>query len=115
MKTSTSSPPRPLRDELSGILTWIKRHRLLVAAAAIVVLGVALGWSWLAAAGVLPFLYFLPCVLMMGMCMKGMGSGKTGTAQGKQDEAQAGSNFTTPPASHPAGASQQLIEEKDHA
>lgn len=115
MKPSTASSPRTLRDELSGIGTWIKQHRLLVGSAAIVVLGLALGWNWLAAAGVLPFLYFLPCVLMMGMCMKGMGSGKTGNAQDKQDEAQTGSNATTLPASQPAGVSQQLLEEKDHA
>ena len=115
MKTSTSSPPRPLHDELSGMWTWIKRHRLLVGSAAIVVLGLGLGWNWLAAAGVLPFLYFLPCVLMMGMCMKGMGSGKTGNAQDKQDEPQADSTLTASPASLPARPPQQLIEEKDHA
>jgi hypothetical protein len=115
MKTSTSSSPRPLRDELSGMWTWIKHHRLLVGSAAIVVAGLALGWNWLAAAGVLPFLYFLPCALMMGMCMKGMGSGKSGNAQDKQDEPQADSDLAASPASLPAHSSQQLIEEKHHA
>lgn len=115
MKPSTASSPRTLRDELSGIWTWIKQHRLLVGSAVIVVLGLALGWDWLAAAGVLPFLYFLPCVLMMGMCMKGMGSGKTDNAQDKQDEPQTSPDLTILPASHPAGVSQQLLEEKDHA
>lgn len=32
--------------------------------------GVALNWNWLAAAGLLPILAFLPCMLMMFMCMK---------------------------------------------
>lgn len=114
MKTSTSSSPRPLRDEISSMWTWVKQHRLLVGSAAVVVLGLALGWNWLAAAGVLPFLFFLPCALMMGMCMKGMGSSKTGNSHDKQNEPLAGSN-STPPASLPGGFSQQRIEEKDHA
>ncbi|RAP56096.1 hypothetical protein BTJ49_14745 [Oleiagrimonas sp. MCCC 1A03011] len=105
-----------MHDELSGMWTWIKRHRLLVGLAVIVMLGLALGWNWLAAAGALPFLYFLPCVLMMGKCMKDMGSGKTGNAQDKQDEQpQAESTLTVPPASLPARPPQQLIKEKDHA
>jgi hypothetical protein len=32
--------------------------------------GVALNWHALAAAGIIPFLLFLPCILMMLMCMK---------------------------------------------
>lgn len=32
--------------------------------------GVALNWNWLAAAGLLPILAFLPCMVMMFMCMK---------------------------------------------
>lgn len=115
MKTSTASSAWPLRDEVSGIGTWIKQHRLLVGSAAIVVLGLALGWNWLAAAGVLPLLLFLPCALMMGMCMKGMGSGKTDNSKDTQGEPHTGSNFTTLPALHPAEVSQQLLEEKDHA
>ncbi len=35
-----------------------------------VIAGVALNWNWLAAAGLLPVLVFLPCMLMMFMCMK---------------------------------------------
>lgn len=115
MKTSTSSSPRPLHDEMSSMWAWIKQHRLLVGSAMVVVLGLALGWNWLAAAGVLPFLFFLPCALMMGMCMKGMGSSKTGNSHDKQDEPPSGSNPTTSPASLPAGSSHPRIEEKDHA
>lgn len=34
------------------------------------VTAIALNWHALAAAGILPFLLFLPCILMMWMCMK---------------------------------------------
>lgn len=115
MKTSTTSPHRPLRDELSGIWTWIKQRRLLVGSAVIAMLGLALGWNWLATAGLLPFLVFLPCVLMMGMCMKGMGSSKTGNVQDKQDESPTGSSSSAPPSALlPAGSSHQRNEEKGH-
>ncbi len=32
----------------------------------------ALGSAWLGFAAVLPFLYLLPCLAMVAMCMKGM-------------------------------------------
>lgn len=113
MKTSTSSSPRPLHDEISSMWAWVKQHRLLVGSAVVVVLGLALGWNWLAAAGALPFLFFLPCALMMGMCMKGMGSKNTGNSQDKQNEPLAGSNST--PSASAGGSSHPRIEEKDHA
>lgn len=109
MKTSISSSPRPLRDEISSMWTWVKQHRLLVGSAAVVVLGLALGWNWLAAAGVLPFLFFLPCALMMGMCMKGMGS----SSAGKSDSQNSQADQSGAPTVLPETSSQQ-IEEKNH-
>jgi len=42
-----------------------------------IVAAVALNWNWLAATGLLPLLAFLPCMMMMFMCMKhGTGSPK---------------------------------------
>ena len=35
-----------------------------------IVAGVVLNWHWLAAAGLLPILLFLPCMVMMFRCMK---------------------------------------------
>src|SRR5712664_2976005 len=45
-----------------------------------IVLSVALSWNWLAAAGLLPLVAFLPCMMMMFMCMK------HGTRSPKQSE-----------------------------
>ena len=39
-------------------------------AGVVVASGVALNWNWLRAAGLLPILAFLPCMLMMFTCMK---------------------------------------------
>lgn len=109
MNTSTSSSPRPLHDQVSSAWSWVKRRRLLVGSAAVIVLGLALGWNWLAAIGALPFLAFLPCALMMGMCMKGMGSNNAGKSDSQNSQtAQSGA-----PAALPEASSQQ-IEEKSH-
>jgi hypothetical protein len=118
MKTFASTTADSSRHQSQALWTWIKRRRLLVGSAVVAVLGLALGWNWLAAAGVLPILFAtLPCALMMGMCMKGMGSNKSGSScsQDKQNEASTASDSTAPPVSLPAGSSQRRIEEKDHA
>jgi hypothetical protein len=48
------------------------QHRLalLLFSGAVVASGVAVNWNWITAAGLLPILAFLPCMLMMFMCMK---------------------------------------------
>ena len=46
------------------------RLALYLFSGAVVALGVALNWNWLTTAGLLPILAFLPCMLMMFMCMK---------------------------------------------
>jgi hypothetical protein len=45
-----------------------------------IVAAAALNWNWLAAAGLLPLVAFLPCMMMMFMCMK------HGTRSPKQSE-----------------------------
>lgn len=55
---------------------WLRRHPLVMAGAVAAAIGLAFGWNWLYAIGVLPFLFaMLPCLLMLGMCMRGMGGG----------------------------------------
>lgn len=116
MKTSTSSAAESPQHQLQALWTWIKRRRLLVVAVAIVMLGLALGWNWLAAIGALPILFFLPCLLMVGMCMKGMGSNNAGgsCSQNKQPAGSADSATTAAPVSLP-GSTSSVIEEKTHA
>ena len=60
-----------LRDTVTSYFTRYRLALYLFSGAGIVV-GVALNWNWnwLAAAGLLPVLAFLPCMLMMFMCLK---------------------------------------------
>lgn len=98
-------------DTSHPAVRWIKRQRLLIGGIAIAGLGLAFGWNWLAAVGALPILFStLPCLVMMGVCMKSMKScSKKEQASEPQD-----SIATSTPASLPAPSSQP-IEEKNHA
>lgn len=64
------------------VTRYFARHRLVLylLLGVGVVAAVALNWNWLAAAGLLPFVAFLPCMMMMRMCMK------HGTRSPKQSE-----------------------------
>lgn len=55
----------------------------LLAAAALALVALAVGSGWLGVAALLPFLYTLPCLLMVAMCMRGMRSGGTGGANSR--------------------------------
>ena len=46
------------------------RLALYLFSGAIVASGVALNWNWLTVGGLLPIVAFLPCMLMMFMCMR---------------------------------------------
>ena len=61
---------------------YFARHRLVLylLVGAGIVAAVVLNWNWLAAAGLLPLVAFLPCMMMMFMCMK------QGTRSTKQSE-----------------------------
>ena len=54
------------------VTRYLARHRLVLylLLGVGIVAAVALNWSWLAAAGLLPLVAFLPCMMMMFMCMK---------------------------------------------
>lgn len=117
ISTSTAAVAPP--QQLQALWAWIKRRRLLVGSAAIVALGLGLGWNWLAAAGVLPFLFAsLPCALMLGLCMKGMGSGNPGGADSQNGQsASTDSPPTDGPASLPGSSSSissSPLEETTH-
>ena len=62
------SGDRP-RDTLRSYFVRYRFALYLLSGAGIVA-GVALNWNGLAAAGLLPILAFLPCMVMMFMCMK---------------------------------------------
>jgi hypothetical protein len=51
---------------------YLIRYRFVASlfASVVVASGFALNWNWLTAAGLLPILAFLPCMVMMFMCMK---------------------------------------------
>jgi hypothetical protein len=63
-------------------MTTVRWSIILVAVgAAAATTGLALSQHWLAVADLLPLLFVVPCALMMGMCMKGMGRDQpTGSA-----------------------------------
>jgi hypothetical protein len=58
---------------------WLRSPRgaLVLAVAFVGIVAVASGWYWLGFAAIAPFLYTLPCMAMMVLCMKGMGSGES--------------------------------------
>ena len=63
------------------VRSWLTSPRgLLLVGIAVIAVGLALGWNWVVALGVAPIvLAVAPCALMcaLGMCMMGMGHGKT--------------------------------------
>jgi hypothetical protein len=63
--TITDPPRGTLKDHFVRY-----RLALYLFSGAVVASGVALNWNWLTAAGLLPILAFLPCMLMMFMCMR---------------------------------------------
>lgn len=109
MANTESARPRPEPASLPSRLRG--RRMLVILAAAVIVAGLALNWSWLTAVGAAPVLLSLaPCALMcgLGLCMKGA-SGASCSTGGK-------TAATEPPAAAaaifepPAGLS--LTEEK---
>lgn len=73
MKTLTIANTRP--TWWPAFRRWAARYKFWLGGSAVIALGLALGWNTLAAAGALYLLVcMVPCALMMGMCMKGMGS-----------------------------------------
>ena len=103
---AASKPDERIGDIVSFLASGLRLTRgllrsrlgLVMAAAVIVTGGLALGWGWLAAVGVLPFvLSVLPCVAMcaLGLCMMKGSDGKSCAIQ--KDSGSAGG------VKHPAG------------
>jgi len=73
--------------------SWLSRNKMTAFGLAGVLGLIAFGLSqnWLTLAGLLPFLYILPCAAMMLMCMKGMNHAPqagTGTAASPTSDKQ---------------------------
>ncbi len=66
--TPHRSGDRPRNTPVSYFARY--RSALYFLSGAGIVAGVVLNWHWLAAAGLLPILLFLPCMVMMFRCMK---------------------------------------------
>jgi hypothetical protein len=66
---TTDSDGNPQRGTLRGYLVRY-RLALYLFSGAVLASGVALNWNRLMAAGLLTILPFLPCMLMMFMCMR---------------------------------------------
>lgn len=79
------------RDLLHALRYYLgSRRGLLVLAGLAIAAGLALNWSWLAAAGIAPILIsVLPCLAMcaLGLCMNRSGGKSCSTAASKSDPA----------------------------
>ncbi len=79
---AAASPGRRIRERLPS---WLQGRRAWVlAAVAFAGAGLALGWPWLAAAGLAPLaISLLPCAAMcaLGLCMMGGKDGKSCSSQ----------------------------------
>ena len=80
------------RDLLYALRYYLgSRRGLLVLAGLAIVAGLALNWSWLAAAGIAPILIsVLPCLAMcaLGLCMNRSGGKSCSTAASNSDAAE---------------------------
>ena len=69
LNTTPNGGGNPARDTLRS---YLARYRLplYLFSGAVVASGVVLNWNWLRAGGLFPIVAFLPCMLMMFMCMR---------------------------------------------
>jgi hypothetical protein len=78
---TTPLPADRVGQHRRGIPAFLTgRKGLLLAAAALGIVALLVGWAWLGTAAVLPLLYTLPCAAMMAMCMRGNGRAGNGAA-----------------------------------
>lgn len=92
-------------------LLWFKRQHLVIGGVAIAGLGLAFGWNGLAAIGALPIVFStVPCLIMMGLCMKSMQS-----CSKKEHTLKAADTPTTDAPPTLSGPSSQHIEDQNHA
>lgn len=100
--TYAFSGPAPWKTVLNALPPWLRGQRLYwVVAAILVIAGMALGWSWLVAAGVLPILLsVLPCVAMcaIGLCAMNQGNRSYGGQTSGETAMQNGTALPGSPA-----------------
>lgn len=89
----------PVRNMAIALGRWLRGPRGYIAAGVLLSAGgLALGWSWLAAVGVLPILFSaLPCVAMcaLGICM--MPRGRSSCAKPEATDQSQQSRLPGPP------------------
>jgi hypothetical protein len=79
----TATKPSLAQDWLNALRYWLRgRNGVIALIVLAVVIGAALNWSWLVAAGIAPLLItVLPCAAMcaLGLCMNSMAGGSCST------------------------------------
>ncbi|TXH33889.1 MAG: DUF2933 domain-containing protein [Rhodospirillaceae bacterium] len=85
--SANQRPPCHRNGRNLGSLLGRRRELYLAGSAAVLALSLALSQHWLTLAALAPFLYILPCALMMFVCMKGMGHNRqTALSQDAKDD-----------------------------
>ena len=90
-QTASAGRSSLAQDWLYALRYWMRgRRALLLLVAVVVVIGGALNWSWLVAAGIAPLLLTaLPCVAMCGLslCMSRLAGGSCSTSASGSENA----------------------------
>jgi hypothetical protein len=90
-RSAEAPPPSLARDLLLLARYYLGgRRRLLILAAAVLTVGLALNWGWLAAVGIAPILISLaPCAAMcaLGLCMNKAGGKSCSSGPAARDTA----------------------------
>lgn len=73
MKTESKTTKSSLRQQPGSLGQWLKRHRIEMAFVVVVLTGLALGWHWLAATGLLWLVLALAACGLMALSMRGGG------------------------------------------
>jgi hypothetical protein len=88
-ETPSATRPSLAQDWLHALRYWLRGPRGLAALVlSALVIGAALNWSWLVAAGVAPLLLtVLPCAVMcgLGLCMNKIAGGSCSTSSSAAD------------------------------
>jgi hypothetical protein len=89
-ETAGATRPSLAQDWLQALRYWLRgRNGVIALIGLALVVGAALNWSWLVAAGVAPLLLtVLPCVVMcgLGLCRNRMMGSSCSTSSGTSDQ-----------------------------
>jgi hypothetical protein len=88
-ETAGATKPSLAQDWLYALRYWLRGPKgIAVLVVSALVVGAALNWSWLVAAGIAPLLLtVLPCAVMcgLGLCMNKMSGSSCSTSSGSPD------------------------------